>query len=427
MFKKVLILTAIVLVSASPNLGAFPINWDGGGDGYWWGDANNWNPNIVPDGSFQVTISGGSGVSVSLRQSRRIYGLRCSGKVDLGTAIGRVELTLDPNGLVNYGDLSITGWGVPLFEIGGDVTNVSGAVLDFWGGDISGDVENQTDATIRINGKVNHDGDLENNGLVTIGTSEELNVDRQVRNTGEIKIYGGGCTGDESFENNSTGVIEGWGTIYGDQYLSNQGRIYAIGGSITVVSGGAITNSGFLGNSAGTSLHVLHAGAPSDVSNNGTIKVSAGGSVAFDCNLVNLEDVNLLGGTLEVTSITQTVDANFAGFGSITGDVLIDPNGLIELNGPTNIVGNVTIDPNATLEISDGTTLITGHTTCNNGTIHMIGGRAICQGGLTNNNCNIIWEPGIYTNIADFNLDGTVNFKDFADFANTWLWRASWY
>ena len=100
---------------------------------------------------------------------------------------------------------------------------------------------------------------------------------------------------------------------------------------------------------------------------------------------------------------------------------------MIQLSGPTNIVGDVEIDQNATLEISDGTTLVTGHCTCNNGTIHMKGGRLIPQGGLTNNGCNIIWEPGTYTNVADFNLDGLVNFKDFADFADTWLWQATWY
>lgn len=46
--------------------------------------------------------------------------------------------------------------------------------------------------------------------------------------------------------------------------------------------------------------------------------------------------------------------------------------------------------------------------------------------GLTNNG-NIIWEPGLYNNIADFNLDGVVNLKDFGDFADTWLWQTGWY
>jgi len=53
-------------------------------------------------------------------------------------------------------------------------------------------------------------------------------------------------------------------------------------------------------------------------------------------------------------------------------------------------------------------------------------GWIIPQGGLSGE-CHIIWEPGTYTNATDFNLDGTVNFKDFADFANTWLSQASWY
>jgi len=38
-----------------------------------------------------------------------------------------------------------------------------------------------------------------------------------------------------------------------------------------------------------------------------------------------------------------------------------------------------------------------------------------------------IWEPGIYTNAADFNLDGQVNFEDFAYMADTWLWQTAWH
>ena len=52
--------------------------------------------------------------------------------------------------------------------------------------------------------------------------------------------------------------------------------------------------------------------------------------------------------------------------------------------------------------------------------------KGIPQGGLTNNG-QIIWEPGTYSNAADFNLDGQVNLKDFANFADTWLWQSGWY
>jgi len=57
----------------------------------------------------------------------------------------------------------------------------------------------------------------------------------------------------------------------------------------------------------------------------------------------------------------------------------------------------------------------------------MIGGRLIPQGGFTNSNCNITWEEGAYSSVADFNLDGQINFIDFAYLANAWLSQASWY
>ena len=50
--------------------------WDGGGDGHLCGGANNWDPNIVPDGDFVVTIDsnniGVGEIEVSLQESRTI-------------------------------------------------------------------------------------------------------------------------------------------------------------------------------------------------------------------------------------------------------------------------------------------------------------------------------------------------------------------
>ena len=127
-----------------------------------------------------------------------------------------------------------------------------------------------------------------------------------------------------------------------------------------------------------------------EVNNNDTINVNSGGGVAFDCHLVNEANgvIKLLGGTLAAISITQTPDANFVGFGSITGDILIESGAKIELTGPTNIVGDVNIPAGATLEISDGQTLITGHTTCD-GTIHLIGGTVVFQGGCDCEDCKV--------------------------------------
>ncbi len=424
MFRKVLALVAVVLAFGVCDLQAAQINstWVGGSQGEW-GQASNWDPAIVPDNNptntFAVTIdAGGDEVFVALQQWRTIDQLDCYGEVELQNwTSGWIKLTLvDANGLTNHGYLEIEN-----IEINGNVTNLAGATLDSWNMDIGANLYNQAGATIEVEGESDVEGDLQNDGTITIIHASDLWCHQQVINNGLINIYCGEFGVKGIVDNNSTGVIRGFGVIYAEQLLRNKGGIYAYGGSLAVLSEGSLLNTGVLGNTPLSSLHIKPG---EDVNNQGTIEANAGGGVAFDCNLVNEPNgvIKLLGGTLAATTITQTADANFAGFGTITGDVVIEPNGLIQLTGPTNIVGDMQIGTGATLEISDGTTLITGYTT-NNGTIHMKGGRIIPQGGFTNNG-NIMWEPGTFNNIADFNLDGLVNFKDFADFADTWLWKA---
>ncbi len=99
---------------------------------------------------------------------------------------------------------------------------------------------------------------------------------------------------------------------------------------------------------------------------------------------------------------------------TFTGNLIIEPNGIIRLTGPTNIVGDVTTEENAVLEISDGQVIITGHTICN-GTIHLKGGRIVPQGGLSGD-CNIISEPSDY-----------INMEELASLADTWLWQTDTY
>jgi len=267
---------------------------------------------------------------------------------------------------------------------------------------------------------------VENAGTIIVVPFSSLGGDESTsHNTGQINIYGGSYNTEDILDNNDTGLINGFGVIYAEQLLRNKGQIYAYGGSLAILCEGSLTNTGVLGNKPLSSLHIKPG---EDVNNNGTIEVNAGGGVAFDCNVVNEPNaiVQLLGGTLAATTITQSADANFAGFGTISGNVVIEPNAIIELTGPTNIIGDVNIPAGATLEISDGQTLITGHTTCK-GTIHLKGGTVVFQGGCDCDDCNIINEAGIDRNRFDINADGTVDFKDFASFADTWLWQASWY
>ncbi len=484
MSKKVLILTAILSVFLACQVQAAVIdsNWVSCTAGFW-SDTNNWNPNVIPDNnstdSYNVTIDTGScghEVEVRIRENRTINDLTIYGEVDLESYVKEnmtnivlaivedldITLTLE-NALTNYGELEIGN--LPLIidgnivnhshmevsqvdmsgnitnynyleldqtDMEGNVTNMPGATLEFQfpGAEINGHLQNLPDGKVVAEAHAEiKQGDVANAGLIKLVPPGVMMFEHNFSNTGEVHLYGGAIRywaeedGPGILDNNSTGLINGFGLIEAGSSIDNKGTIYAYGGPLSIAVDGSFINEGTLGNLSPASLLTKPA---ADLTNLGTIEVNAGGGFAFDCNLVNEPNglIKLLGGTLAAKTITQSADANFAGFGSITGDVIIDPNGLIKLTGPTNIVGNVDIQENATLEISDGTTLVTGHTT-NNGTIYMKGGRLIPQGGITNNG-NIIWEPGLYNNMADFNLDGQVNFTDFADFAGTWLWQTAW-
>jgi len=268
---------------------------------------------------------------------------------------------------------------------------------------------------------------ITNSGTINVEPECALIAQDSFTNLGHIKLIQSstGCD-DNVFENHISGVVEGGGLLFGEDRVDNRGLILATPPALMVYTFGSFRNlsTGTLRNSAGATLYIN--AAEESIDNQGIMEVNSAGAITINCNLVNkaVATIRLLGGTLSTPAITQNAEAGLTGFGGITGDVVIDPNGEIKLTGPTNIVGDVEIGENATLEISDGTTLITGHTTCN-GTIHMKGGYIIPQGGLSGD-CSIIWEPGLYHNVADFNLDGRVNFEDFAYFADVWLWQTVW-
>jgi len=442
MFRRGLVFTAIVTIfSISSYAATINSTWVGGEQGMW-ETASNWNPAIVPNNNgtdtFNVTIAavitGDNERSIGLTQSHPINCIDCN--VTGGDFYLRnwtsdwIELRLDkPKGLTNYGHLEIEE-----IDICGDVNNAAGAYLWLSESDVRGNFYNDSNGIVNIEYECDIDRNFENAGTMYLwGPDVEFWVEDTLHNIGQIKLFAADC-GANKIINSSSGVIRGWGSLGTEdegELLQNEGLICASGGSLLIVTeNNAISNNGILRSEPGCFLHVkplFLEPSQADVNNTGKIEVKGGGCVTFYCNLSNQPngEVELFGGNIAATTITQTADANFAGFGTITGDVVIEPNGLIQLTGPTNIVGDVEIRENATLEISDGTTLITGQTTCN-GTIHLKGGRIIPQSGLSGD-CNIIWEPGLYTNIADFNLDGQVNFKDFADFTDTWLWQTAWY
>lgn len=467
--QLVFVLAMVVLFQVQVQTAQINSNWVGGEGEYgYWDQTSNWNPAVRPNNgagdTFNVTIDSNSIVLneayVILQTDNTIDQLICDGVVILGkSGFGRVKLHIvGPNGLSNHGELWMWSEGYNMAingnvinhgnmrtecDIWNDVTNKTGAYMFLSDMEIrNGNLVNDTDARLEIEEMVIVGyGSFTNDGWTFIIPSSTLWVSGGFTNNGMINMKGGEIANDnedgiaENFVNTSSGKIWGSGAVYTGANFVNKGSITASSGNLTVFNiypEYEIINTGKLENDVGSSLHLLT--GINGVSNHGTIIINAIGSVTVkleplftepnNCILSNDPNgtIQLLGGTLSANSIVQKENAIFEGFGGITGNVVIDPNGIIKLTGSTNVVGDITIGTNATLEISDGTTLITGHTT-NNGTIHMKGGRIIPQGGITNNG-NVIWEPGIYNNVADFNLDGQVNLLDFADFSETWLWEA---
>ena len=420
-----------------------------GGESSFWNIASNWNPSVIPDNdgnTFSVIIDSNvlalDEIEAMFQQSRTINQLDCYGRVDLDNFDNpSLQLILtDPNGLTNHGRLDLE------INIQGNFTNRSGGYTFVSQRDITdANVYNENGATLEIEYYLGVDpGSFTNYGTVILGIGGELFVDRyRLTNNGVILMRQAlVVTGEdnglaEDIVNAHSGKICGSGQILGSANIANEGIIRALDGDLIVATafGGNIINTGTLQNDVGSSLHI--SSGTIDCNNQGIININANGSITFKlqdffsepnaCTLKNEPNgiIKLLGGTLAATTITQKADANFAGFGGITGNVVIEPNGLIKLTGPTNIVGSVTINAGATLEIRDGQTLITGQTT-NNGTIRLIGGTVIFQGGYSGSG-NITHEAGTYRNHFDLNSDGIEDFKDFATFADNWLWQATWY
>ena len=434
MYHKIitLIITILLLSLNQASATHYDVSWDGGGNAHSWADKDNWDPNIVPYNTildtFDVSIDN---AHVVLDRGGTIKSLNISGDVELWAASvihiaidGSISLSLSANDRLELNDIHLSP--------NGAVSNYGR--IDFQHRSmIKEDIVNYGHINISAISEAGIEGELTNHGTVEISPISHFNANEGIQNHAQFGIHGGLGATDDAMNNNPTGILKGFGVFYAEQQIVNAGQIVAWGGSLTVATGGALTNTGLIQSTELSPLLIspYMSSTPGDFHNSGTIDIRTGGGAAFDCNLINDPGATIRfdGGTLAADNIQQMVDANLVGFGQISGNLLIGPAGIdssaiVKLTGPTNIVGDVNIMAGNKLEISDGITLITGHTTCNNGTIHMVGGRVICQGGLTNNNCNIVWEPGLYINMADFNLDGKMNFEDFAYFADVWLWQA---
>ncbi|MCK5563626.1 MAG: hypothetical protein KAJ07_00125 [Planctomycetes bacterium] len=446
MSKRIFILMSVILCSINIYGGQVAVSWNAGFGG--WDQSSNWTPTIVPDNNdgsgdtYAVTIDSGTGeVGVNVEShtmvdSIDVYGDETS--IDSWSS-DWVQLTVI-NGITNHGFMEVEGRDA--FEIIADITNTTDNEIDLYEIEIDGDITNAVGGEITIDrvelegilynptgGMVqvesyNDADEVRNAGSMVVIWNSDIWTEGAFVNNGNIELRNGVCVSDDTFSNESGSGVGGSGGVVAEVSLSNDGVIKASNGTLVLYSGGELSNDGKLENSALCSLFV---NAAADINNAGEIVVNAEGGVGFNGNLINNPAgiIRMYDGTLSAVEIRQQSGASLEGFGAISGDLVIEDGAVVSLTGSTNIIGDVTIGAGASLAVSDGTVLITG-AVVNNGTIAMTGGRVICQGGLTNNG-SVTWEAGSDSNAADYNLDGNVNLTDFANFAESWMWQASWY
>jgi hypothetical protein len=469
--------------------GEVDCNWTGSTNMYW-DQISNWDPAVIPDNgtgtSFFVTIdtNGLDDTRVHLNDDRIVTGMETYGDnvrlQSYGKNPGQVLLTV-LQGITNYSnDLRITcsrtaEYDYSEMEVYGSINNTSdkgikiegvkvygtifnegemelidmhlqGEVINQANGEcdlgrqvlITGNVQNQNDGWLNLSEAgpegTQIKGNLTNDGIMMLSPRSSLVLEEfrdnepNFYNSGGMMIYDGHCQVQGALQNESTGTISGFGLIYVENLLQNNGTLNSEG-NLRIGIAGQFVNAGTatIVNQPATSINVAHVGNPAtiqDVVNTGTINVNSGGGISFSGSLRNQSggNIELLGGTLGTSHLYHESGALFEGLGNITGDATIEVGAAMTLTGTSNIFGDVTIESSAVLEVRDGTTYIYGDL-INNGTILLTGGRIICKGTFTNNG-SVEPQHSSSNTISDYNLDGLVNMKDFAVFAKAWMWQS---
>jgi hypothetical protein len=348
-----------------------------------WYDASHWSPWGIPNNSggigYVVTISTESPTNIDFGpyppyvgpdqsnpgpgpQGTILDQLTCKGNVQLW--IGGQTLTLlDPNGLVNQGQLTIDGDGVK-HHVKGNVINQENAFLQ---------VEHMTE----IRGRVS------NYGQLLVIPQAQLDADALTNSGTALMIHAvGSIEGD--LVNTKTGTLRASGVLYTGGTLTNAGTLEAWGPLMVAASAGLV-NQGVLKNSPMASLRMSYLmGEPKDVNNLGTIEVNAGGGIALEAPLVNKSGgaIVLRDGTLAASTIMQSAGASLQGFGTITGNLTLAPAAHAEFTGPSRLVGDLVVSKGATLEISNGTLYVSG-TIQNHGTIQLKSGQIVPQARIS--------------------------------------------
>ena len=439
----ILVAVAVIGLAFSVSFGApCTANWTGG-QGVW-DDASNWDTEVYPDNfmtgdEWTCIIDGGaSWVDVGLQNSQTVSYVQTYSTADGGVHIVNWAswASLAFVTLTNHGTLELHG-----MEVSGNIVNngsaememeylrVTGNVDNFgdmqcFDVDMDGDFTNRAGAQVEVEHMLEvEDGTFTNDGTAVLTPFGSLDAFESLINNNLVLLYGGECSSGGTFVNN--GRAQGGGFLHSGTQINNAGVILSENADLTVHTGGTavfgtVINAGSLGNSPGTSLHVMAA----SVDHTGVIEVNSQGAVTFTCDLTNPAgaEISLSGGALSAPNVTNQAGASFSGFGQVAGNLTNQGN--VDFFGDSQIVGNLYNEVGALLGIRNGDLLIVGDSV-NDGTMKAYNGQVFFEGGLINNG-EINIDPAVAVFAEDLQVtaggivvaDGGSELKFLGDFDN---------
>jgi hypothetical protein len=351
------------------------------------------------------------------------------GTLELSTVVANAGASITANGgtvivgnpfnnfvaTINGGTLTSTGGGT--FEtLAGNTGTLNGVTLAAGTTYI-----NPADSNLLVSGTITNNGNIQVNASGGAASNLQVTANTTLSGTGTVTLsYNNtlfndanilGASAGLTLTNSSSSTIEGAGNIgSGGLTLANGGTVDANTAGFTLLTTGAITNTGLLEANSGGTLDLeaaVNNTGGNITANGGTVNVlttitsgtlnSTGGGT-----LGNIADSSstLSGVTISAgTTFINSNDSSLSVSGTITN------NGVILLNGAAG-GGNSILDLSANTTLSGGTLTMTEIT--NSGFAAIIQG---ASAGLTLTNSGVIQGAGVIGNDGNFTLSnsGTVN------------------
>jgi hypothetical protein len=350
-------------------------------------------------------------------------------------------------GTLNVSGGTFTSTGLLRVWNSASAVNLSGGTLFAGSIDLAGQPSrlNWTAGTLAITGGnfAIEAGGVGIGNTLTLGTGKALAVTAgTLTNNGVLTLAGGTVSSEVGIVNNA--VLTGYGTILGNNGMTNASQLTQGAGTLNYANAGTLTNNGAITLASGYTFNVTNgplsnvgtvnlSGGTLAASGTGSIVNTAGGTISgagsISGPLTNAGMIDLPTGTLLAPSFTNTGvialggnGANFAPGSTITNNgsiqgvgkvaAAVSNSGTIEAAGGTLVLsGGVTNGSTGTVATGTGTKILLTGTIANTGTISLTGGTFDTNGQtITNAASGNITGFGT-VRVASITNNGTMTFS----------------